>query len=66
MEGGSNDDKEVEALRAQVEQLERLWQKDALRSLARETLLKSELLELKASLSAAESNGKSLPIPLVG
>ncbi|MCO5557042.1 hypothetical protein L7F22_010598 [Adiantum nelumboides] len=59
MEGGSSDEKEVEALRAQVEQLERLWQKDVLRSLARETLLKSELLELKASLSAAEDNGKS-------
>lgn len=59
MEGGSSDEKEVETLRAQLEQLEKLWQKDVLRSLARETLLKSELLELKASLCAAESNGKS-------
>lgn len=59
MEGGSSDEKEVETLRAQIEQLEKLWQKDVLRSLARETLLKSELLELKASLSAVESNGKS-------
>lgn len=59
MEGGNSDGKEVEILRARIEQLEKLWQKDVLRSLARETLLKSELLELKASLSAAESNGKS-------
>eukprot|EP00250_Pteridium_aquilinum_P008649 c18102_g1_i1 orf=214-1251(+) len=59
MEGGNSDESEVETLRAQIEHLEKLWHKDVLRSVARETLLKSELLELKASLSAAENNGKS-------
>lgn len=59
MEGGSSNEKEIAALQAQIEQLEKLWQKDVLRGLARETLLKSEILEIKASLSAAECKGKN-------
>ncbi|KAH7421999.1 hypothetical protein KP509_13G085500 [Ceratopteris richardii] len=58
MEGVSSGEK-VQILRAQIEQLEKLLQRDAMRRLARETLLKSELTELKAALSSAESREKS-------
>ncbi|KAH7278754.1 hypothetical protein KP509_38G054900 [Ceratopteris richardii] len=58
MEAG-NGDVQVETLQTQIEHLEELWKKDATRRLARETLLKSELLDVRTALLAAESNGKN-------
>lgn len=49
---------EIEVLRAQIKDLEKLWQHDILQRQAREALLQSELLELKASLSTAKDSEK--------
>lgn len=58
MAGAASADNETDILRSQVKHLEKLWQHDILQNQAREALLESELLQLRASLAVTEDIGK--------
>eukprot|EP01018_Ginkgo_biloba_P016720 Gb_37721 [translate_table: standard] len=53
-----SEDREKELMKAQLRQMENMWQRELARRQAREALLESELTEVKAHLSNAEKSDK--------